>query len=577
MQPGDIVESVDMEMSDDETDSKPKGRVLVDLRSQDRDMRIGAPPSSSSHLDMDMRMISLPSGQIPGPRSGQVVQDVHLMRPGLPPPPPPQFQHQGQGGFRQEQSEFSHHNQTVDFHSNQSNFRQNRPPPNFLSNQQDFHQQEFHQLQQPQQDFHQSQQDFDYHDREHNMRPKQDFLTESPGRGRYSQSTDHSHQRDNVSFHRNDRNNRGNNRGFPRNRRDRYSDDHNIKQRNVANSRKPRSQDQQHHQSPSEILPNSRPLLLQPPETVIILDEEGMPISMPEFDQDNNVSITDGNSNNCQSSSMPRSRRMSHDMSSSHEPERNQQSQQQKQHGTDHDQRAPSSIELDDQTSSTPMNQVTVIPITADNISEDPQQQNQYVPISEYEEHVESTEHSTVGSTEKPNVIDESADGQQQGNFTENEQLDDVVSPTASGSEMKRPNGNFDEQSHEEESPIKKRTLLPNGPQMPGVDPIQGSNDSSSYVGTSTMEIHPTTPPVYEYDGPNFRPRIGAPFLPWRCGPPLRGGRGGFRGGPRAPWMDRGPPRGPAAGNFSSRGLKRGGGQFRGGGGFRGRGRGSNW
>jgi hypothetical protein len=269
---------------------------------------------------------------------------------------------------------------------------------------------------------------------------------------------------------------------------------------------------------------------------------------------------------------------MSHDTSSSHDSERNQQSQQQKQHShvTDHDQQAPSSIELDDQASSTPMNQVTVIPITADNISEDPQQQNQYVPISEYEEHVESTEHSTVGSTEKPNAIDESADEQQQGNFAENEQLDDIVSPTASSNEMKRPNGNFDEQSHEGESP-KKRTLLPNGPQMPGVDPIQGPNDSSSYVGTSTMEMHPTTPPVYEYDGPNFRPRIGAPFLPWRCGPPLRGGRGGFRGGPRAPWMDRGPPRGPAAGNFSSRGLKRGGGQFRGGGGFRGRGRGSNW
>lgn len=579
MQPGDIVESVDMEMSDDETDNKPKSRVLVDLRSQDRDMRIGALSSSSSHMDMDMRMIPLSSGQISGPRGSQLIQDVHLMRSAPPPPPPPQFQ----SSFRQEQSEFSHRNQAIDFHTNQPNFHQNRPPPNFLPNQQNFHpnQQEFHQLQSSQQDFHQLQQDFEYH--EHNMRPKQDFLKEAaPGRGRYSQSTDH--QRDNTSFHRNDRN-RSNNRGFPRNRRDRYSDDHNMKQRSLANSRKPRSQDQQHHQSSPEILPNSRPLLLQPPDTVIILDEEGMPIGMPEFGQDNNTSMTelDHDSDNCQNSSIPCVGRTSHDTSSSHDSERNQQSQQQKQqsysHGPDHDQQTLSSTESDDQPSSTPMNQVTVIPIT-DNVGSDLQQQNQYLPISEYEEHVESTEHSTGGSTEKPNAIDnELTDGgQQEENFTENEQLDDLINPPASGNELKRSNGTF-EQGHEEESPTKKRTLLPNGPQMPAIDSTQGPNGSSSYViGASTVEMHPSTAPIYEYDTPNFRPRLGTPF-PWRGGPPLRGGRGGFRGGPlppRGPWMDRG-PRGPVAGNFSSRGLKRGAGQFRGGGGFRGRGRGSNW
>ncbi|EZA60065.1 uncharacterized protein LOC113563395 isoform X2 [Ooceraea biroi] len=587
MQPGDIVESVDMEMSDDETDSKPKARVLVDLRSQDRDMRIG-PPSSSSHLDMDMRMISLPSGQMP--RGGQLVQDVHLMRPGPPPPLPPQFQHQGQGGFRQEQPEFSHRNQPVDFHPNQPNFPQNRPPPNFLpSNQQDFHpnQQEFHQLQQPQ-DFHQSQQDFEYHDREHNMRPKQDFLTESPGRGRYSQSADHSHPRDGASFHRNERSNRGGNRGFPRNRRDRYSDDHNMKQRNLANSRKPRSQDQQHRQSSPEVLPNSRPSLLQPPDTVIILDEEGMPIGMPEFDQDNNAPVTElgrDNSDNCPNASMPRARRASHDTPSAHDSERNQQSQQQKQqshsHGpahADHDRRAPSSAESDDQPSSTPTNQVTVIPVTADSVSGE-QQQNQYVPISEYEEHVESTEHSTGGLAEKPSALDSesAADGGQQGSFAENERLSDPTSPATSGNGLKRSNGDFDEQGREEENPAKKRALLPNGPQMPGVDSTQVGPNGPSYV----TEMHPATPPIYEYDGPNFRPRIGAPFPPWRGGPPLRAGRGGFRGGPlppRGPWMDRGPPRGPVASSFSSRGLKRGGGQFRGGGGgFRGRGRGGSW
>ncbi|KAM0736525.1 Regulation of nuclear pre-mRNA domain-containing protein 2 [Formica fusca] len=591
MQPGDIVESVDMEMSDDETDSKPKNRVLVDLRSQDHDMRVGMPPSATSHLDMDMRIISLPAGQIPGSRGGQLGQDVHLMHSGPPPPPSlsqQQFQHQGQGGFRQEQPEFSHRNQSGDFHRNQPNFHQNRlPPPNFLPNQQDFHpnQQEFHQLHQSQQDFHQSQ-DFEYRDREHTIRPKQDFLTESSGRGRYSQSMDHQHQRDNSSFHRNERNNRGNGgRGFPRNRRDRYSDDHNMKQRNnMANNRKSRSQDQQHQSSP-DTLTNNRPLLLQPPDTVVILDEEGMPIGMPDFDQENNVpsNITDAqteperDSDNCQNSSMPQARRTSHDPSSSHESEHNQQ-QQGYQIGPDHEQVLPS-VKSDDQPSPS-MNQVTVIPITSDSVSDDPQQQNQYVPISDYEEHVESAEHSDPA--EKTSAIDkcESIDQRQEVNFTENEQLDELMSSTTSGNELKRPstNGSFDEQSHDEGSSNKKRTLLPNGPQTPSASESSGPNGPSPHVGTSTTELHPAM--MYEYDGPNFRPRLGAPFPPWRGGPPPPPSRGnrGFRGGlpPRGPWMDRG-PRGPAAGNFSPRGLKRGGGQFRGGGGFRGRGRGSNW
>lgn len=571
MQPGDIVESVDMEMSDDETDSKPKGRVLVDLRSQDRDMRIGVPSSSLSHLDMDMRMMSLPAGQIPGPRSGQLAQDAHLMRSGLPLPPPSQFQRQGQGGFRQEQSEFSHRNQAIDFHPNQANFHPNRPPSSFLPSQQ-----EFRQHQQSREDFHQ---DFEYHDREHNMRSKQDFLTESPGRGRYSQSADHSvHQRDGAPFHRSERNSRGGSRGFPRSRRDRYSDDHNVKPRNLANSRKQRSQDQQHQQSSAELVANSRSLL-QPPDTVIILDEEGMPIGMPDFDQDNNaptMTEVDRDSDNClTSSSMPRARRTSHDTSSSHDSERNQQQKQgYPAHGSDRDQRVAPSTEPDDQPSS--MN----IPI-AENVSGDLQPQNQYVPISEYEEHVESTEHPG-GTAEKPNAIENESDDarQQEGSFAVNEQSDDLSSTAPPGNELKRSNGSFDEQSHEEESPTKKRTLLPNGPLLPIIESIQGPNGPSSYIlGASPTEMHPSGPLIYEYDGPNFRPRIGAPFPPWRGGPPLRGGRGGFRGvlpPPRGPWMDRGLPRGPPAiGSFTSRGLKRGG-QFRGGG-FRGRGRGSNW
>jgi len=565
MQPGDIVESVDMEMSDDETDSKPKGRVLVDLRLQDRDMRVGAPPSS--HHDMDMRIIPLPVGQMSGPHDSQLLQDMHLMHSG-PPPPLPQFQHQGQGGFRQEQPEFSHCKQS-DFHLNQPKFQQNRPP-NFLRNQQDFHsnQQEFHQL-------HQSQQDFEYRDRDHNIRSKQDFLAESPGRGRYS--TDH-HQHDNPSFHRNEWNNRGGgSRGFPRNRRDRYSEDHNVqKQRNnLMNSRKSRSQDQQHHQSPSEILPNNRSIL-QPPETAVIFNEENVLISMPEFDQDNNVlsnktnaqAEPESNSDNCQSSSVPHARRTSHDMPSSHDSECNQQ-QQSYQLG-DHEQQASSSVEKEDQSSST--NQVTVIPIRADNVSE--LQQKQHIPISECEEHVEPTEHSDL--VEKTSATDEPINQEQNVNSIEKEPLDESMSSTTLDKELKRTaNGDCDEQSHEEGNPNKKRPLLQNGPPMLN-DDLSGPNGP-----TPMTESHLSV--MYEYDGPNFRPRIGAPFPLWRGGPPppsSRGGRGGFRGGPvglpRGPWLDRG-PRGPIGGSFSPRGLKRGGKQFWGGGGFRGRGRGSNW
>lgn len=543
MQPGDIVESVDMEMSDDETDNKPKGRVLVDLRSQDRDMRIGGPPSS--HLDMDMRMIPLPTGQMPGSR-GQL-QDMHLMHSGPPPPPPPPF-HQGQSNFRQEQPDF-HCNQSVNFHPNQPNFHQNRPPPNFLSNQQDFHpnQQDFHQLHQPQQDFHQPQQDFEYRDREHNIRSKQDFLTESPGRGRYSQSVDH---RESLSFHRNDRNNRGG-RGFSRNRRDRYSDDHNSKQRNSANNRKSRLQDQHRQLSPETL--NSRSSLLQPPDTVMILDDEGMPIAMPEFEQDSVASnMLDSKrtepDEKCQNSMFP-GRRTSRDMLIGSNL------------ASDHEQ-ALSSAGSDDQEQ---INQATVISVTT---GANDGQHNQYVPISEYEEHVESDS----GPMGKTNIDDNELVEGHESHFAENEQLELEGSTIATNDEQKKlsANGSFDEQGQEDENSSRKRTLLPNGPSLSGES---GPNGSSPH-GSST-ELHPAI--MYEYDGhllsPNFRPRLGAPvpFPPWRGGPPR--GRG-FRGGPRGPWLDRG-PRGPTGGNFLPRGLKRGG-QFRGGG-FRGRGRGGNW
>lgn len=541
MQPGDIVESVDMEMSDDETDSKPKGRVLVDLRSQDRDMRVGNQSASAQHLDMDMRMIPLPAGQMPGPH-GPMMQDVRMMHSGPPPPPPPPPQfHPGQPSFHQDQPDFRH-NPSTDFHSSQSNFHQSRPPPNFLQNQQDFGQQEFHQMHQAQSEF---AQDFEYREN-HSLRPNQEFLGEPQMRGRYSQPNEHQHR---EMFHRNERGRGG--RGFQRNRRDRYSEDHN-KQRNLQNSRKSRSQDQHQRLSP-EILPNSRPLLLQPPDTVVILDEEGMPIGLPD---DKEMAIN-----------------------SEHAPDEEQQEDnpQMLSHGTPNSRDleqppvfpgGPSlelelespSVEVEDQPQ---MNPVTVLPVMPD--SKDPQHVA-YVPISEYEEHVES---EPVISEKTCDSNESMENPGQEMNFSEqSEQIEDLLN-SAANNDLKRPstNGSFDEPN--DVSSSKKRIVMSNGPQTP-----TGSDSGlNGPIPQASAESHPG---VYDFDGPmgpNFRPRLAGPvpFPPWRGGPPR--GRG-FRGGPRALWMDRG-PRGPTLGSFMPRGLKRGG-QFRGNG-FRGRGRGNNW
>ena len=545
MQPGDIVESVDMEMSDDETDSKPKGRVLVDVRPQDRDMRVGNPSGPSQHMDMDMRMIPLPSGQMPGPH-GQMMQDVHMMHSGPPPPPPPPPQfHPNQPSFHQDQSDFRH-NPSGDFHSSQSNFHQNRPPPSFLQNQQDFGQQDFHPMHQPQSEF--SQQDFEYRDN-HGLRPNQEFLGEPQMRGRYSQPGEHQHR--DMPFHRNDRGGGRGGRGFPRNRRDRYSDDHN-KQRNMQNNRKPRAQDQ-HQRSSPEILPNSRPLLLQPPDTVVILDEEGMPIGLPD-DKDIPLSAEHQAEQEENPQSLSQDRGSSHGTPNSHD----QQSAYQSASSLEHESEAPST-ELEDQQQ---VNQVTVVPVTTE--AKDTRH-SQYVPISEYEEHVES---EPVMSEKTCDSSGSAENTGQEMNFPEQpEQMDDLVS-TALSNDLKRPstNGSFDEQA---ENSNKKRIALSNGPQTPtGPEPCLNGP-----MPQPTAEPHTE---VYNFDGPvgpNFRPRLAGPvpFPLWRGGPPR--GRG-FRGGPRAPWMDRG-PRGPAIGNFMPRGLKRGG-QFRGNG-FRGRGRGNNW
>ncbi|XP_017764357.1 PREDICTED: uncharacterized protein LOC108553826 [Eufriesea mexicana] len=551
MQPGDIVESVDMEMSDDETDSKPKGRVLVDVRSQDRDMRVGNQAASSQHMDMDMRMIPLPTGQMPGSH-GQIMQDVHMMHSGPPPPPPPPPQfHPGQPSFHQDQSDFRH-NSATEFHPAQSNFHQNRPPPNFIQNQQDFGP-EFHHMHQTQSDF--PKQDFEYREN-HALRPNQEFLGEPQMRSRYSQSTEHQHR--DMAFHRNDRGSRGS-RGFQRNRRDRYSDDH--KQRNIQNNRKPRTQEQ-HQRSSPEILPNSRPLLVPAPDTVVILDEEGMPIGLL------NEKETPANTEHAPDTEQEercQDRRLSHGTPNSQDLD--QQSVYSSGSNLVHDHESePPTTDPDEQQS---INEVTVVSVITDTKDS---QHNQYVPISEYEEHIESeavlSEKTCDSSESVENPGPEtnfSEQSQQQQHMSD--QLDDLGNSTPSN-ELKRPstNGSFDENDI---SSSKKRIALSNGPQTP-TESDPGLNGPIPQV---SAESHPG---IYDFDvpvGPNFRPRLGGPvpFPPWRGGPPR--GRG-FRGGPRAPWMDRG-PRGPVIGNFMPRGLKRGG-QFRGNG-FRGRGRGNNW
>lgn len=547
MQPGDIVESVDMEMSDDETDSKPKGRVLVDVRSQDRDMRVGNQSATSQHMDMDMRMIPLPAGQMPGSH-GQIMQDVHMMHSGpLPPPPPPPQFHPGQPSFHQDQADFRHN--PAEFHPAQSNFHQNRPPPNFIQNQQDFPQ-EFHQMHQTQSEF--SKQEFEYREN-HALRPNQEFLGEPQMRGRYSQSTEHQHR--DIGFHRNDRGGRGG-RGFPRNRRDRYSDDH--KQRNLQNSRKSRSQEQ-HQRSSPEILPNSRPLLVPAPDTVVILDEDGMPIGLSNENKapTNAEHLPDTEQEeNCQDRRLPHGTPNSRSL--------DQQSVYSSGSNLHEHESEPPIMEPDEQQA---MNQVTVVPVITEPKDS---QHNQYVPVSEYEEHIEPEAVISEKTCDSSESIENTG---QEMNLPEQsqqqhipDQVDDLGNSTSSN-ELKRPstNGSFDES----DVSCSKKRIVSNGPQTP-TESDAGLNGPIPQVSAESHQG------MYDFDGPvgpNFRPRLGGPvpFPPWRGGPPR--GRG-FRGGPRAPWMDRG-PRGPVIGNFMPRGLKRGG-QFRGNG-FRGRGRGNNW
>lgn len=263
MQSGDNVESVDMELSDDENDIKQKGRgVLVDVRSQDLDMRGPLSVSDTSHhLDMDMRMIPLPGGCGP-----QDVRKIHQAPPPPPPPPasqqfhhrPPDFQHDNSMDFRQNEGNFlletcpppfssirddfpsNHQNFSSspdNFSSLQSNFGSNSQ--NFSSNLPHFHQRDFH-----------SAQDFDYRDSQHERWNKED----SKSHGRFSQydqsRLDNLHRSDQI-----DRCGRG--RGNRGNRREKLSEDHDKK-----NSRRQRSHDHVQTSSPA-MLPNNNPVLLE--------------------------------------------------------------------------------------------------------------------------------------------------------------------------------------------------------------------------------------------------------------------------------------------------------------------------
>lgn len=80
--PGDNVESVDMEMSDEESENKKGNRGnLVDVRAQDRDMRVPnmpplPPPGPQHHhsTDMDMRMMPGPGGSM------NAMVSIHLLK-----------------------------------------------------------------------------------------------------------------------------------------------------------------------------------------------------------------------------------------------------------------------------------------------------------------------------------------------------------------------------------------------------------------------------------------------------------------------------------------------------------------
>ncbi|XP_043278204.1 uncharacterized protein [Venturia canescens] len=592
-QQGDIVESVDMEMSDEEGDGKPKSRVLVDVRSQqDRDMRCLIGPSQPMQLppsghrqDLDMRMIPLPGN--PMARSGPGLQGARLPLP--PPLPAPQQFHRGQPDF--------HGIPSSDFRQDYGPPRQNSQQSVFIPNQQhDFHSvpSDFHQnqVQQAQQDFNlsrqQQQQEYEFQENPQHSRigMPPDFMGGDPAlHGRYppgmNQIPEHHihhsqqqqpqqpqqqqqhpqmHHRESPIFHRNERGGRG--RGFPRRGRDRFTEEHPQSQmRNTPNRRL------RNVENATDIPGNSRVSqgLLQPPDTCVILDDDGLPITRPDLDS------TSLNTSEPGMDSLLSSENMEKSISVKSIP----------QDETSQERRMASSPSSTDNIPGNivPLNESITSPLCHSR-SDNPGQ---------IDKNEDTSGDVISGDTEEATSEDRSQEGSVVARADEpprqlSEHLEALMNSgkTTGVNELKRQasNGNFGEQIDDDATAIaiKKRTLLPNGPALlppPGTD------------------LQPIV--IYDYDShnplANFRPRIpgmptavtvssgGGPFPIWRGtgGGPLRA-RGGFRGGPRMPWMDRG-PRGPPIGNFIPRGNnKRSGGQFRGAPTFRGRGRGgTSW
>ncbi|KAF7987231.1 hypothetical protein HCN44_001322 [Aphidius gifuensis] len=122
VQLGDIVESVDMEMSDDETDGvKQKSRILVDLRSQDKDMRAGVSQQTSRQMDLEMNVVSVNHGQI----SNNVQES-------FPPLSLQPCQH-SQSDFAPNRDDFRQNNQELP--TDQENFRPDISSSAFMKNQ----------------------------------------------------------------------------------------------------------------------------------------------------------------------------------------------------------------------------------------------------------------------------------------------------------------------------------------------------------------------------------------------------------------------------------------------------------
>lgn len=587
MQPGDIVESVDMEMSDDEVDGKQKSggsRVLVDLRPQDRDLRVSQPPPGH-HPDMEMRMIPLPSGQMPSHPPLLQTPDSHSIRQNL-----GQFHHgQQQQDFRVNQLNF-HQNRT-EFHQNQQNFHQNSQPefrhntePTGRTNQlKNFHQnqQEFYPNQQ--QDFRQNQQqqEFEFKENQNRRRISQEFQGEPLQCGRYSLTIDH-HQRESPGFQRNER---GRGRGFPRNRRDRFSEEQHVQRGSLSLINNQRPKHVESEKSVAEILPNNRPLLLRPPDTVVVLDDDGTPISIPTENETRQTVPASINA----------------------EEKTPSEEQEEKQDNDERDSvpripaEEPSPIDASNQNSAPP-DQILDQQIRLSSSEEAPvkieeSNNNPSTDVTETKPDILQNEEilKNVDSVKSEKFQETQSQDQEQQPRQLSEQLEALMNSKnkqqTTNNNLKRQSENGGESINQQDegTPIKKRPLLPNGPPLSHLTggPLMSGGHLLGPNGTlmtpgGPIEIHPVV--VYEYDNSNsgFRPRGGggSPFPPWR-GSGLPRGRGGFRGGPRLPWVDRGGRGGGMRETFSARGQKRGpgggggvGGQFRGG--FRGRGRGGN-